>query len=286
MFPVIGSGVLFSFYLLFKFFSKDYINYLLTAYFALFGTVSLGGLLGTLLHSLLPVGLAMKAARSLSLLRISDKKVDFAVEITWPKVLAFILAAGFTAHYSLTKNWISSNLLGLSFAFTAIKVLHLDSFKTGMILLSGLFLYDIFWVFGTDVMVSVARSFDVPVKLLFPRNIILNPTSEFTMLGLGDIVIPGSMVALCLRFDRHLTPEKLHSHYSKYYFKACYAAYILGLLTTMTVMHVFKAAQPALLYLSPACILAPLLVAAARRQLSALFTFSTEEKKEIVVKED
>ena len=154
-----------------------------------------------------------------------------------------------------------------------------------MILLAGLFLYDIFWVFGTDVMVSVARSFDVPVKLLFPRNIILNPNSEFTMLGLGDIVIPGAMVALSLRFDRHLTPEN-QSKYSKYYFKACYVAYILGLLTTMTVMHIFKAAQPALLYLSPACILAPLLVATGRRQLGALFAFSTEEKKQIDAKED
>ena len=38
-----------------------------------------------------------------------------------------------------------------------------------MILLAGLFVYDIFWVFCTPVMVSVARSFDAPIKLLFLR---------------------------------------------------------------------------------------------------------------------
>lgn len=286
MFPVIGSAFLFGFYLLFRYFSKEYINYLLTAYFGVIGTGSLAGMLGALFHGALPEALAMKQARVLTLFRHSDKKTEFTLEITWPRILAFILAATFTVHYSLTKNWLSSNLLGLSFAFTAIKVLHLDSFKTGMILLAGLFLYDIFWVFGTDVMVSVARSFDVPVKLLFPRNVLQSnwfnlSGKEFTMLGLGDIVIPGVMVSLCLRFDRHLTPESTSVKYSKYYFKTCFLAYLLGLLTTMAVMHIFKAAQPALLYLSPACITSPLLVALFRRQIGQLFAFSTEKKDEI-----
>jgi len=31
----------------------------------------------------------------------------------------------------------------------------LDRFKTGFILLGGLFFYDIFWVFGTEVCVCV-----------------------------------------------------------------------------------------------------------------------------------
>lgn len=285
MFPIIGSLCLFSFYLLFKFFSKEYINLLLTAYFGIFGTVSLAGMLGAMFHALLPEKVAIKEARMVNLIKSADKKVEYTLEITWPRILAFILAASFTFHYSITKNWISSNLLGLSFAFTAIKVLHLDSFKTGIILLAGLFIYDIFWVFGTDVMVSVAKSFNVPVKLLFPRNIIASPTKEFTMLGLGDIVIPGVMVSLCLRFDRHLTPES-SSSYSKYYFKACFLAYLLGLATTMAVMHTFKAAQPALLYLSPACIIAPLLVATCRRQLGQLFAYSTGENPEIVDKQD
>lgn len=54
----------------------------------------------------------------------------------------------------VTKNWIASNLFGEAFATSAIQLLDLDDFKTGMLLLSGLFFYDVFWVFGTDVMVS------------------------------------------------------------------------------------------------------------------------------------
>lgn len=39
------------------------------------------------------------------------------------------------------------------------------------ILQAGLFIYDIFWVFCTPVMVSVAKSFDAPIKVL---NLLLN----------------------------------------------------------------------------------------------------------------
>jgi minor histocompatibility antigen H13 len=57
-------------------------------------------------------------------------------------------------------------------------------------LLWGLFFYDIFWVYGTDVMVTVAKSLDAPIKLLFPIDFTTTPP-KFSMLGLGDIVIPG-----------------------------------------------------------------------------------------------
>ena len=50
-------------------------------------------------------------------------------------------------------------------------------------------------------MVTVAKNFDAPVKLLFPKNIFAD-VYQFSMLGLGDIVIPGIVVALMLRFDR------------------------------------------------------------------------------------
>lgn len=73
----------------------------------------------------------------------------------------------------------------------------------GCILLLGLFFYDIFWVFGTDVMVTVARSFEAPIKLMFPQDILENGVfgKHHAMLGLGDIVVPGIFIALLLRYD-------------------------------------------------------------------------------------
>ena len=106
-----------------------------------------------------------------------------------------IISLLLTGVYVVTKNWIVSNIFGLAFAFNAIQMLSLDSFKTGMVLLSGLFFYDIFWVFGTEVMVTVAKSFDAPIKVVWPKQWFgLQPDQaiQFTMLGLGDIVIPGN----------------------------------------------------------------------------------------------
>ena len=86
-------------------------------------------------------------------------------------------------------------------------MIFLGNFTNGFMLLVFLFFYDIFFVFGTDVMLTVAKSIDAPIKLLFPTN--WEATNEetgliepkFSLLGLGDIVIPGIFIALCLRYD-------------------------------------------------------------------------------------
>ncbi|KAK4356471.1 hypothetical protein RND71_025442 [Anisodus tanguticus] len=154
-FPLVGSAMLLSLFLLFKFLSKDLVNALLTCYFFVLGIAA----------------------------------------------LSYVLSA-------------------------------------------GLFVYDIFWVFFTPVMVSVAKSFDAPIKLLFP---IADAKRPFSMLGLGDIVIPGIFVALALRFDvsRGKEPQ---------YFKSAFLGYTFGLALTIFVMNWFQAAQPALLYIVPAVI--------------------------------
>lgn len=106
-------------------------------------------------------------------------------------------------------------------------------------------------------MVKVATSLDVPIKLLWPKSLSLAGERGYTMLGLGDIVIPGTFIALALRYDHHRHRHSSNSQalpqqsveFPKPYFHANLVAYVLGLIVTMTVMHVFHAAQPALLYL-------------------------------------
>ena len=57
------------------------------------------------------------------------------------------------------------------------------------------------------MMVTVAKSLDIPIKLIFPRPAPAgaDPTKpQFAMLGLGDIVLPGMVMGLALRFDLYL----------------------------------------------------------------------------------
>lgn len=57
------------------------------------------------------------------------------------------------------------------------------------------------------MMVTVAKNLDIPIKLLFPRPPIPGDTTtkrQYSMLGLGDIVLPGIVMGLALRFDLYL----------------------------------------------------------------------------------
>jgi len=99
-------------------------------------------------------------------------------------------------------------------------------------------------------MVKVATDLDIPIKILWPRSGIFSSTGGHMMLGLGDIVIPGIFVALALRYDYHKhTFSSKDTRFSKPYFCAALTAYVMGLSSTMGIMHVFNKAQPALLYL-------------------------------------
>jgi len=171
--------------------------------------------------------------------------------------------------YIMKKHWLANDLLGMAFAINGVELLHLNNVVTGCILLGGLFFYDIFWVFGTDVMVTVAKSFEAPIKLVFPQDLLENGlnATNFAMLGLGDIVIPGIFIALLLRYDVSLKRN------SNFYFYATFFAYLAGLLATIAVMHVYKHAQPALLYLVPACLGVPLFLALVRGDIKTMFAY-------------
>lgn len=140
-------------------------------------------------------------------------------------VLAATASVAITAYHTLiSKPWPLTNILGFSFCYLALQLTSPTTAWTGTLILSALFFYDIYFVFFTSAMVTVATKLDVPIKLLFPRPdsciypIGVSDTSEamktyllckgkkraMAMLGLGDIVIPGLMIGLALRFDLYM----------------------------------------------------------------------------------
>ena len=272
MFPLMASVALFGLYVFFKIFSKDNINFLLTGYFFFLGVMALSHLLSPVISSLIP-NVIPKIPYHLCFIqgppegKKEAKKYLIDYKFTTHDVICFIISLVIGVWYLLKKHWIANNLFGLAFAVNGVELLHLNNIVTGGILLSGLFVYDIFWVFGTNVMVTVARSFEAPIKLVFPQDLLTNGinASNFAVLGLGDIVIPGIFIALLLRFDHSLNRK------SNLYFYATFIAYFLGLMATIFVMHVFKHAQPALLYLVPACMGTPLALALVKGDIKTLF---------------
>jgi len=139
-------------------------------------------------------------------------------------------------------------------------MVFLGNFKNGFGMLIGLFFYDIFFVFGTDVMLTVAKSIDAPIKLLFPTDYSTDP-AKFSLLGLGDIVIPGIFMAMCLRYDilRSLNVKavnrlaesgdpaevvrmlrKAAANAPRPYFHGCVIGYMIAIIVTVVVMFVFE----------------------------------------------
>ena len=269
MFPVVASCALFGLYVFFQVFSKEHINLLLSVYFFVLGVFALTHLAAPTLTHFIPTSIV--PLNNFKLRFTQDDADVINAEFSTHDVVVFALSGLVGVWYFMKKHWIANNIFGLAFAVNGVELLHLNNVTTGCILLGGLFFYDIFWVFGTNVMVTVAKSFEAPIKLVFPQDLLENgpwAAKNMAMLGLGDIVIPGIFVALLLRYDKSLKRG------SNFYFWTTFSAYLAGLLTTIGIMHFYKHAQPALLYLVPACLGAPILMALLRGDLRSMFKYA------------
>ena len=303
LFPVIGSSVLLGLYLLFKFFNEKYLNILLHIYFTLLGSFSIGQLIEEKINDKEP----FKTMEKKDLFTIP--KIPYfnpeGAKINQLNVITFIIGLLVGCIYFMKKNWILNNILGMAFSIFGIENLMLGEYKVGLILLSLLFFYDIFWVFYTPVMVSVAKNIEGPVKLMFPKlkediekmrkekgedneyaGKAYDPR-EYNKKGLGDIVIPGVYVALMLRFDIYLY-KKAKKDISQFgftfknmkYFIITFIFYNLGIIITLSSMYFFNHAQPALLYLVPCTLLSSTLLAFQQKDFKELWKFNEEKLDE------
>jgi minor histocompatibility antigen H13 len=162
-----------------------------------------------------------KASLQLHLHRI----VTFKSPVDLLDLASMIIAIALVAYHTfISKPWWLTNFMGFSFCYGSLQFLSPTTSWTGTLILSALFFYDIYFVFFTPMMVTVATKLDVPIKLLFPRpdgcvmpvgaaegSALMEEYLEclakkrtMAMLGLGDIVIPGMMIAFALRFDLYL----------------------------------------------------------------------------------
>lgn len=243
----------------------------------LFGALAISDISVPMLRNLLPPSFAEKEIEV-------PKDIAQKLELDPPTLpldglvtlgLGLLCTAAYWAPIAMEQKFILSNIIAWSLAMVSLGSISLGSFQTGAILLAGLFCYDIFWVFGTDVMMTVATKVEAPVKFLYTA-----PPSEteraypFSVLGLGDVVIPGLFVRLMSKADEVLKPTKLS------YFSSASAAYALGLSICFVVNEVTHAGQPALLYLDPVCIGSALACGAYNGQLDEIINFEEPQSEE------
>ena len=174
--------------------------------------------------------------------------------------------------FALEQKFLVSNVIAWSLGMVSLGAISLGSYQTAAIFLTGLFCYDAFFVFGTDIMLTVATKVEAPVKFLFTA-----PPSEttrdypFSVLGLGDVVIPGLFVRLMSKIDEILQPKNLS------YFQAATAAYAIGLGLCFGANEIFHNGQPALFYLDPSLIGSTLACAAVNNQVAEVWNFKEDD---------
>ncbi|XP_027587948.1 signal peptide peptidase-like 2A isoform X1 [Pipra filicauda] len=185
--------------------------------------------------------------------------------------------------------WILQDILGVAFCLNFIKTLKMPNFKSCVILLGLLLLYDVFFVFitpfitknGASIMVEVAagpfgNSEKLPVVIRVPR---LEHSAStlcdlpFSLLGFGDIIVPGLLVAYCRRFD-------VQTSSSSVYYISCTIAYAVGMVLTFVVLALMKMGQPALLYLVPCTLITSSLVAWRRKEMKKFWKGSSYQMME------
>lgn len=193
--------------------------------------------------------------------------------------------------------WVIQDILGAAFCVNILKTLKLPNLKICVVLMVLLFFYDIFFVFitpyitssGESIMVKVATGgsssgsssgeqipmvFKVPRLGSSPMKVCSLP---YSLLGFGDIIVPGLLVSYNYRFDVRTGGRCL-------YFVSTVIAYGLGLVVTFCALYLMEKGQPALLYLVPFTLITTFVIGCIRGEAGALWSGVT--KQEIYKKND
>lgn len=173
--------------------------------------------------------------------------------------------------------WIGQDILGITLIITVLQIVRLPNVKVSTVLLSCAFLYDIFWVFvspklfSESVMIVVARGDrsgedGIPMLLKIPR--LYDPWGGYSIIGFGDILLPGLLIAFALRYD-WAAKKSLQGGY----FLWSMIGYGFGLFITYVALNLMDGnGQPALLYIVPCTLGTVLSLGFWRGELSNLWS--------------
>ncbi|XP_055991380.1 signal peptide peptidase-like 2A isoform X2 [Sorex fumeus] len=180
--------------------------------------------------------------------------------------------------------WILQDILGIAFCLYFIKTVKITNFKSCVMLLSLLLIYDVFFVFltpyitknGQSVLVEVAdgpvgSQEKIPILIKVPKPAFFSVMSmcsiSFSLVGFGDIVVPGLLIAYCRRFDVQ--------NGSSMYYVSTTIAYAVGMVITFVALVLMDKGQPALLYLVPCTLTTAAVVAWIRKEMEKFWKGSS-----------
>ncbi|XP_050732848.1 signal peptide peptidase-like 2B isoform X2 [Eriocheir sinensis] len=275
---ILGFVMLMCLMLLSLYFFFDYLVYVIIAMFCIASSVAVFSCLHPIV-SRIPCGTCRTPYFNIYLVRGT---------LELRQILLLLFSIGVTVVWVVMRKqpwaWILQDILGIAFSINVLKLIRLPNLKICTILLSGLVVYDIFFVFITpfitsdqkSIMVEVAKGGSsqeqLPMVLKVPDfsemeiATICQPSDNYNLLGFGDILIPGLLVAFVHSFDLQVgTPYHL-------YYLVNIIGYGTGLVATFIALWLLSRAQPALLYLVPFTLIPTLITALIRGEFKAMWS--------------
>lgn len=282
----LGFVIMSSVVLLLLFYLIRYIVTALIVVYAIGGGLSLGALVAPVLARSCRVGTLAPLSLVVRVPCLGD--VTRAELVACSGALA-LAGAWFAARRSAAWAWLVQDMLSVALCLGMLQTVRFRNVKVCTVLLSLAMLYDVFWVylspllFSENVMIDVATGKGhayansttpgtppemLPMLLVVPR--FSSWMGGVSLLGLGDIVLPGLLVSFALRCDTQRAAQGRAAVIG--YFPAMLLGYAAGLVLAVAASVVFQAGQPALVFLVP-CTLAPFhAIAWWRRELRELWS--------------
>ncbi|KAL4221883.1 Signal peptide peptidase-like 2B [Mactra antiquata] len=263
-------------FLILLYFFFDYLVYVVIALFCIAGAMGLYYCLIPIWHKICPF-----------YNRLPKNKVPLFKSRPFYRDLALLaVCLGVAIFWGIQRHapyaWVIQDILGYAFCINVMKTVGVPNMKVCTVLLTLLFLYDIFFVFisplftksGDSIMVKVATGGDsqtheqLPMVFMVPRltnDVISLCPLPFSILGFGDIVIPGLLVS-----HNHAFDLRVHSKFRIYYVLTC-IGYAVGLIITFVALGLMKTGQPALLYLVPCTLFTTYIIGCIRGEVRLLW---------------
>lgn len=232
-----------------------------------------------------------------SMCKISDVRLfNFIFDVDFRQILLLCFSCAVSITWFVIRKqkhaWILQDILGVAFCIHMLKSIRLPSLKICAVLLVLLFFYDIFFVFVTPYLTGKAESvmeevatggksdemLPMVLKVVhFKLNALAVCYEQYSILGFGDILVPGLLISYCHGFDLITNKKSL-------YFPITVATYGIGLLITFVGLFLMNTAQPALLYLVPTTLIPPIILGWCKGELALLWSGfkiirATEEAK-------
>lgn len=207
-------------------------------------------------------------------------------------IICLLLSVSIGVWYLLQKHWIPNNMLGLACSISSIELLQLNNVVTGYIMMIIYYLDTVCFSLGQSFWESLATSIDLPILILFPKNVVdgaaaaaatlsHHPSAaaaammpiNYALFDVADIVIPGIFLALMLRFDQSNATTAHGARKLNVYFYATLLGYVAGILLAWSMLIAFRVVYTTTAFVVPGCLVPPALVALRLGDVKVYFSY-------------